>query len=353
MRVVVVGPVPPIRSGIAQHTLHLIESLRASGHEVEPISWARQYPSLLYPGQERDASAPLDGVDYLLRWWDPVSWVRAGWRARRADLIVLPWVHPIQAVSYRTMLMAAGSTPSVAVVHNLLPHERVPLDELAARWVLRRFDSLITHAEAEAKRVESVTGRRVAAIVPHPSNLPLEPTPQPPGPPWRMLFFGYVRPYKGLDVALDAMTRIRPDELDLQLTVAGDFWEPPATWRRRITALHLEGRVDLRPGYVDESTAKKLFETHHLVLAPYRSATQSGIVPLAFAAGRPVVATDVGGIGEAVRDGVNGVLCRPDDPDALAAAITSAVQGLDDLSASAASSGASWSEVADAVVSAR
>jgi glycosyltransferase involved in cell wall biosynthesis len=350
VRITYVGPVPPLRGGISQHGARLVEALAAAGHDVRVLSWAVQYPRLLYPGQERDPqAAPLPAARFVLRWWSPWSWWRGGRAARACDLLVFPWVTPLQAPAYRLML-AAARVPAVAIVHNPLPHERRPLDVPLIRWVLARTRGTVVHATtSRAEMGWLLPGRRVT-YVPMPTMLPLEATGLPPGPPYRLLFFGFVRPYKGLDVALEAMVELVEHGLPVRLTVAGEFWGPVQPWRESVAADGLGEVVDLRPGYVGDAEVARLLASHHLVVAPYRSATQSGIVPVAYAAGRPIVATTVGGLAEQVIEGETGTLAPPDDAKALAAAIERALDEIGKLATGASAHTTSWAEVAAAVV---
>jgi glycosyltransferase involved in cell wall biosynthesis len=349
VRITYVGPVPPFRGGISQHGARLVEALTAAGHDVRVLSWARQYPRPLYPGQECDPSAaPLPGARFWMRWWNPWSWWRAGRLAGGGDLLVFPWVTPVQAAAYRVLLAAAG-VPAVAIVHNPLPHERRPLDVPLIRWVLRHASGTVVHATtSRAELGWLLPGQRVA-YVPMPTMLNLDPTELPPAPPYRLLFFGFVRPYKGLDVALEAMVELVAHGLPVRMTVAGEFWGPVEPWQQTVEATGLGEVVDLRPGYVSDAQVATLMAWHHLVVAPYRSATQSGIVPVAYAAGRPVVATTVGGLAEQVIEGETGTLAPPDDAKALAAAVERALDAVDRLAAGASSHTASWAEVAAAV----
>jgi glycosyltransferase involved in cell wall biosynthesis len=180
--------------------------------------------------------------------------------------------------------------------------------------------------------------------------LSLNPSPLPPAPPYRLLFVGIVRPYKGLDVGLDALRDLRARGIDATLTVAGEFWEPVSRWREEIVRLGLTEAVDIRPGYVPDALMQELFDTHHLAIAPYRSATQSAIVPVAYAAGRPVVATRVGGLAECVVDGETGVLAPPADPHGFASAIERALRSLEALAAGARASRSTWRDVVDALI---
>lgn len=347
MRVLFVGPVPPLRGGIAQHGARLVEALRAR-HEVEVVTWSALYPRLLYRHEQEDPrAAPLPGAQALLGWWDPLSWRRAGRLGRRAELVVLPWVTPFHWLAWRTIAGCAAPTPVVAIVHNALPHEPLPLQRTLTRLGLARARGIVVHSRSvERELAELVASPTV--LVAHPPNLALAPTPLPAAPPLALLFLGFVRPYKGLDVALDALALLRAQGRDVRLTVAGEFWEPLEGWRARVAALGLGEHVELCAGYQSDAEVRALLAAHHVLVAPYRSATQSGVVPLAHAAGRPAVASDVGGL--AAQVGAGGLVVPPEDPRALAQALARVADDLERYARAARAAAASWSDVADALL---
>ena len=351
MEIAYVGPVPPLTGGISQHGARSTQALTDAGHTVHIHSWASQYPKLLYRGPAADHGARLrDDAHFELQWWDPRSWWRAGRSARRADLLVFPWVTPVTAPAYRTILAAASPTPAVAIVHNLRPHEPRPGDAALTRWVLARLKGALVHARSDVPLLESWAPQARVAWVPHPPNLEMSAEAPPPAPPHRLLFFGHVRPYKGLDVALEALRILLQRGVRVELTVAGHFWEPVDTWEKDIARSGLAAAVTLMPGYVPDPDAARLFAGHHVVIAPYRSATQSGIVPLALAARRPIVATQVGGLSETVTEGVTGALSPPDDPNAFADAVERALAIPVPLSPESNVVVASWAKVAECIV---
>ncbi len=353
MRITYVGPVPPIRGGIAQHGGNLVGALRSEGCEVDVISWRSQYPGLLFKGEQASTSrAGGPGERFSLRWWNPLTWLSAGRSAARSDLIVFPWVTPVHAVHLRVILAASGGTPAVAIVHNPRPHEPLPFDRALLRMVLRRVRGAIVHSARMVPDLSMIAPIPHVLAVPHPPNLDLSPTPLPPTPPLRLLFLGFVRPYKGVDVAVESVRLLQDRGVDVELTVAGEFWEPVEIWETRVRELGIEARVHLRPGYVADEQLGTLLAQHHALVAPYVHATQSGVTPLAFAAGRPVVATSVGGLPEVVREGETGALAPPSSPGAFADAVERVAASLEDLGRGARAASASWSEVARAVLDA-
>jgi glycosyltransferase involved in cell wall biosynthesis len=350
VRIVFVGPVPPLRGGIAQHSAQLVEALRARGHQVQVMSWAAQYPAVLYPGRQHDLDAvPFAGTRFRMRWWDPSTWWAAGRAVRGADLLLVTWVVPPQIFPYRAVQLASGGVPLVAVVHEPLPHEPTRLDRMLARRMFRTASGALSHASSVTAELAELAPGLPVATAAHPPNLPLTRAPLPQGPPWHLLFLGHLRPYKGLDVALHAVRRLVHDGFEVTLTVAGNPWRPPDEWRSLVVDLGIEDHVRFRFGYVPDEEIDSLLATHHLLVAPYRQAAQSGVVPLALAAGRPVVATAVGGLPEAVRHGRDGVIVPAGDPGAFADGIRHAIDELDVLAAGAATVEERWDEVATAV----
>jgi glycosyltransferase involved in cell wall biosynthesis len=326
MRVAIVGPTHPYKGGIAQHTTELARRLAAHGHQVEIASWSAQYPARLYPGRQKvdtPETAPFAATSYPLSWRRPDSWVRLGRRLRReVDAVVLVVVTPVQAPAYLGILAGIGKKgPAVlALCHNVLPHERRVVDPPLVRAVLRRVSAVLVHTAAEAEVARGLTPVPVAiaAMAPH-GVAAARPEAVADSPPrHRLLFFGLVRPYKGLDVLLRALAEGPPG---VSLTVAGEFWGGVEPTEALVGELGLAGRVELRPGYVPAAQVAGLFAGADALVLPYRAATASQNVDVAHLHGLPVVATRVGTLGDSVRDGVDGLLVAPDDVAALAAAL--------------------------------
>ncbi|GAA4449618.1 glycosyltransferase [Phytohabitans houttuyneae] len=319
------GPAHPYKGGIAQYTTALAHELTAAGHQVRLESWAHQYPKLLYPGQltvREPELPPFPGTVRHLSWRRPDSWLACGRRLRGADVVVLVVAAPIQLPAYRAILAGLGRHRTARVVaqcHNVLPHERGSMDVRLIRGVLSRVDGVLAHTAEQAKIAKSLTDKPV--VVEHMAPVVVA-SPTAPctvdGVFNRLLFFGIVRPYKGLDVLLRAMAAGPPG---VTLRVAGEFWGGTEETQRLIRELGLVSRVELRPGYVDAADVPSLFADADALVLPYRSATASLNAFLAFAHERPVIATRVGTVEQDVRDGVDGVLCAPDNVESLVYAL--------------------------------
>jgi len=283
----------------------------------------------------------------VLRWWDLISWWRARRTSRDSDLLVFPYVTPFLAVPQ--WFIAIGSRRVAVVVHNALPHEHMPFERSLAKLALRKAELLVTHGEGVANDIRSLRISASIAVVRMPPTLDIQPSALPERPPLRLLFFGYVRPYKGLKVAISSVAHLVERGIDVSLTVVGDFWEPLDDYVALIESLGLEDHVDLNVGYVTDDELRHVIADHHIVVAPYLEDSLSGVVPVAFGAGRPVVSTLVRGVSEQVDDGINGVLVTPGDPVALAEGLMKAAEDLAALAKSAAASSSSWGSVAKAL----
>ncbi len=321
--VALVGPAHPFKGGIAQHTTRTAHELAAAGHRTTLVSWYRQYPARLYPGvltvpddvPEMPVFAPLER---RLAWNRPDSWVRAAWRLRHHSAVVFVVVNPIQLIAYHVMVAVLGRrVRTVALVHNVLPHEPSRVDRPLISAFLRRVDSVLVHTDAQAELARSLGAREVTVQL-LPALLPSEPrrscAPRTgDDDPLEVLFFGLVRPYKGVDLLIRAAAQVP----QVRLTVAGELWVDASELTDLAASTGLGDRLTVLGGYVPADRLDDLFSRSHLVALPYRSATGSGNIRLALEQRVPVLVTRVGDLPDAVAGGV-GVVCEPEDADSLA-----------------------------------
>ena len=298
LSICLIAPFPPIKGGIAQHSARLGQALQELGHTVDVVSWYRQYPSSLYPGEQ---VAPRRDQRHMLSWRNPRSWVRARGRVRQAVLVVFPWVSPFNAWVL-AFLVAGIRSRTIAVVHNALPHDPQPLAKPLTRLFLTRLNHYVVHSRSVGNQLEDLLGSLDIRYVAHPPNLDIAPSPLPPTPPLRLLFLGYIRRYKGVDVLLRAISVLMSRGVDVRALVAGEAWGLQDELGTLARELGIENSVEFRFSYVDDAEVVDLLAGHHLVVQPYREASQSGVIPLAMAARRPVVVTRVGGLEEQVEE---------------------------------------------------
>jgi glycosyltransferase involved in cell wall biosynthesis len=342
VRIALVGPAHPYKGGGARHSTELARHLAAAGHDVIIESWRAQYPARLYPGQQTvdvPEGAPYPRTLRRLAWYRPDGWLAEGRRLRPADLVVFVLLAPLQVPAYLTIMAGLRRRARTAVIcHNVLPHERHPGDVPLVRAMLRQADTVITHSATQAAQARKLAPGAPVRTVTMPPHLPASapqtqgaerpglsaPAPtSPPHPatysgPVRLLFFGIVRPYKGLDVLLHALAKAPPH---VTLTVAGEFWGDITKMDSLIAELGLAGRVTLRPGYVPADQIPDLFGAADALVMPYREATASQNALLAFAHGVPVITTTAGALADQVCDGVDGLTCAPGDEKDLLRAL--------------------------------
>lgn len=341
MHCTIVGPTHPYKGGVAQHTTTLAHRLAAAGVEVDLASWTAQYPAALYPGVQRVETPEIPvfpETRHPLAWYRPDSWWRLGRsvRAGRHDMLVLVLVTPVQIPAYLTMIAAIGRRrqpdrrPAIAVIcHNVLPHETRPGDRGLTKALLSRADVVLTHSDEQAALARDLGAAdvRTAELPPHgPGTATVTPRGEPDGEPANrggggLLFFGFIRPYKGVDVLVRAMAAVAPEVPNARLVVAGEIWDGEERLRTLVDELGLADRVDLRLTYLPGEEVDVLMRDADAVVLPYTSGTGTQQVRVAQRHGVPVIASRVSTMPEQVRDGVDGLLVRPGDVDDLATAI--------------------------------
>ncbi len=264
---------------------------------------------------------------------NPWSWWTTARRIRRfaPDLVLFSWWHPFFAPSFGSVARLSGSVPRCYLCHNVLPHEASLVDRLLLRYAFSSGDRFITHSSEDRKLLESLRpGARVLES-PHPTYEAFATDTGPARDEARqelglgdkrvLLFFGFVRRYKGLDVLLDAAARLDPERY--HLLVVGEFYDDRSRYAEALAELERRGQLTLVDRYAPNEEIPLYFRAADLTIVPYKSATQSGIVQMAYAFDLPVVATRVGGLPEVVREGQTGFLVPPADAAALADAVES------------------------------
>jgi glycosyltransferase involved in cell wall biosynthesis len=333
-RIALLGPLAPWRGGLAQYLALLGEAL-ARRTEVLGVTFTRQYPEFLFPGSSQldpEAERPGFPVESMLDSIAPWSWRRTAARLERfaPAAVILKWWMPFFAPSFASSVgpLRRRGTRVILVCDNLVPHEKRPFDDAFSRWMLRNSDGYLVMSDSVERDLDRLKPGAPRRRVAHPlyaqfdrgrftrasarAHLGVEGD--------VALFFGYVRHYKGLDTLLEAWPRVTAQR-PATLLVAGEFYEDPAPYRSLAAAAGGEPRVRLLERYLPDAEVEAVFKAADVVVLPYRTATQSGVTHVAYALGAPVIVTDVGGLGETVKDGVTGYVVPPENPAALAAAV--------------------------------
>ena len=318
-----IGPVFPYRAGIAYCTTRLAEEL-----QCEVISFKRQFPKFLYPGgDDVDPTLPAAPARFLLDIVNPLTWLRTALVLRRAkpDAVILVWWVWVWALPYLALIkLLPKKTRVILQCHNIGDKEPAAWKRMLTDLVLRRGDVLVVHAKTEAEDSAKRIGESASIIQ---TVLPVHELGG--AIPSRhdarrklglsgnvALFFGHVRPFKGLDIALRAWCELRTS---VTLLVAGEAWWKSEEEYRQLAAGLTNVRFDFR--FIPDAEIATYFAAADVVLAPYRIEAQSGVALTAFHFARPVIATNVGGLPEIIEEGRNGMLVPAEEPGALAKAI--------------------------------
>lgn len=334
LKICLVGPAYPLRGGIANFNEALYAALQNRGHEVEIFSFSLQYPSLLFPGKsqfsEPNPAKAAMNITSSINSVNPLSWLRTARLINRQkpDLVIIRFWLPFMGPALGSIARRIAGTGKkvIAIADNIKPHEKKVGDKVLTRYFLRGCDGFITLSESVATDLRELQPNAQVKVMPHPiynifgSPVPSEEARKKLGldPQGRyVLFFGFIRKYKGLDLLLEAMREV--DE-EIKLIVAGEFYEDPASYLAFIRDNNLTGRVILKDHYIPESDIRLYFGAANLVAQTYRTATQSGVTQIAYHFGKPMLVTDVGGLGEIVKNEISGFVTPPQS-QAIAQAI--------------------------------
>ncbi|MFN0014355.1 MAG: glycosyltransferase [Saprospiraceae bacterium] len=347
MKILFITPATPLRGGIALSSERLAHELLALRHEVVVYSFKLQYPKLLFPGKTqytKDPATPGLEIKSELNSINPLNWILVGWaiaRERPDRIFVrfwLPFMGPCLGTVLRmARLFSRKKKPRVtALVDNIVPHEKRPGDGPFARYFVRACDDFVVMSRSVGEEInqflkpsqhsdQTPSGVGVVRYAPHPvydtygppvlKDKARKKLKLPPDAPI-VLFFGFIRAYKGLDLLLEALTGAP----SIHALIAGECYESWKPYQAIIKKNDLEWRVHLHTDFVPTELVPAYFAAADLVVQPYHSATQSGISQIAYNFDKPMVVTNVGGLPEIVTHGVSGYVVEP-EPGAIAAAI--------------------------------
>lgn len=334
-RIAIIGPVYPYKGGIAHYTGLLCKNLREQ-FDTQMISFQMQYPKILFRKEQKDFennSFEVQDTKYILHTANPFNWGKCAKQilAGKPDLVIFQWWHPYFAPCYWSLLRKLKGVKTLFICHNVFPHERFPFDRVLTKMVLKKGDFFITHSKADAEDLRSIRQEALVCEAVHPTydafqfqNLAREEARQRLGLGEQqqvLLFFGFVREYKGLKHLIAALPEIIKRLPKTHLLIVGDFGKDKQEYLELIAQNKMEDFLSIYDGYIPDREVEQYFAASDLVVLPYESATQSGIVQIAYGFERPVVATNVGGLPDVVLDEKTGYLVPPKNPEALADAV--------------------------------
>jgi D-inositol-3-phosphate glycosyltransferase len=325
MKIAIIGPAHPLRGGIANFNEALALSLIQSGHEVEIFSFSMQYPKFLFPGQSQftDAPPPKDlKIHSVINSISPVSWRKTSKLIRdfAPDLVVVRFWLPFMGPALGSICgkLKKSGLPVIAITDNVIPHESRPGDKMLTKYFLKRCSAFMVMARSVEEDLRIFVPDAKVAFNPHPvynifgdavnkdeakQKLNLSPDRK------YVLFFGLIRKYKGLSLTLDAFAKVSQTFKDVDLIVAGEFYEDSKPYYEQIEKLGISDRVILHGNYIAEDQVKYYFSASDLLVQTYLSATQSGVTQIGYHFGLPMLVTRVGGLPEMIEDTKTGYVC--------------------------------------------
>ena len=338
VKVIIIGPAHPLRGGgLTTFNHRLAKEFTSQGHDCQIYSFSLQYPSFLFPGKSQYSDEPApDGltIKSVINSINPFNWIKIGNRLKKekADIIIVRFWLPLMGPSLGTILRRVKKnehTKIICLADNVIPHEKRIGDKLFTKYFLKSCDAFITMSEKVLGDLRLFQKTKPAYLVTHPLydnfgaiisrqdarahlNLPLNEK--------IILFFGFIRKYKGLDLLLEAMADERIKNAGIKLLVAGEFYDDEKKYREQIDSLSIKDQLILKTDFIPDSEVKYYLCSADVVVQPYRNATQSGVSPLAYHFEKPMIVTNVGGLPALVPHEKAGLVTEP-NPKAIADAI--------------------------------
>jgi glycosyltransferase involved in cell wall biosynthesis len=342
-RITIIGPAHPLRGGLASYDERLAKEFQQQGHTVSIYTFSLQYPGFLFPGTTQFSTEPAPAdldIHVRINSVNPLNWIRVGMELKRQqpDLIVVRYWLPFMGPCLGSILRIVKQnkhTRIVCIADNIIPHEKRIGDVAFTKYFVPPIDAFITMSEKVLSDLPLFAKGKPAKFVAHPlydnfgEKLSLQEARQHLNIPENekiMLFFGFIRKYKGLDILLDAIKILKASKYAPlgdggKLLIAGEFYEDRKPYDEQIAKLGIEDWLILRTEFIADSEVKYYLSAADVVIQPYRSATQSGVTPLAYHFEKPMIVTNVGGLPSLVPDDKVGLIAEP-TAESIAAKIT-------------------------------
>lgn len=338
MKIIIVGTSHPYRGGIAAFTDRLATEFVKEDVDIEVVTFKLQYPSFLFPGKTQYSdSKALEGfpISRKVNSINPLNWIKVGKEIRKKnpDIVIFTYWMSFFAPCFGKMarvIKRNRHTRCVGLIHNMIPHEKSLLDKLLPPYFVKAMDGFVALSKSVLDDIASLDRHNKPRVfAPHPlydhfgeimdraeavKHLNLDPN-------YRyFLFFGLVRAYKGLDLLIDAFADERLRKYPMKLLVAGEFYDDPKPYLEQIKKHDLKDFVIIENQYINDDDVKYYFNSSEMVVQPYKSATQSGVTQIAYHFEKPMLVTNVGGLGEIIPNGKVGYVVEP-NPSVIADAL--------------------------------
>ena len=337
-KIVIIGPAYPLRGGgITTFNHRLAKELTEQGFDCSIVSFSLQYPSFLFPGKSQYSSeAPPEGIKIhtLINSVNPLNWIKVGRQVKswQPDLIIVRFWLPLMGPALGTILRQIKPnrhTRIICLADNIIPHEKRPGDKPFTKYFLKACDAFVTMSEKVLTDLRLFEKTKPAVLVPHPlydnfgskitksaaRDILLVARDEK-----LLVFFGFIRHYKGLDILLEAMADERLKGQNIKLLIAGEIYDDEQQYKQLITANNLSDRVIFHNQFIPDADVKNFICAADCIVQPYRNATQSGVTPLAYHFEKPMIVTNVGGLPSLVPHKKSGLVAEP-NPLSIADAI--------------------------------
>lgn len=336
-KIIIIGPAHPLRGGLATFNQRLAKEFISKSYDCSIFSFSLQYPSFLFPGKTQYSNEPAPEeikIFPVINSINPFNWIKIGNRIKKQkpDIILVRYWLPFMGPALGTILRRVRKnkhTKIVCLADNIIPHEKRFGDKPFTKYFLKSCDAFITMSEKVMSDLKTFQKEKPVKLVQHPlydsfgeiisteearEKLKIK------NEELIILFFGFIRNYKGLDLLLKAMADERIKKSGIILLIAGEFYEDKKPYIDLIEKLGIKEQLILKTDFIPDSEVKYYFCAADAVIQPYRNATQSGVTPLAYYFEKPMIVTNVGGLPNLVPDGKAGIVAEPDS-DSIANAI--------------------------------
>ena len=328
-KIIIIGSAYPLRGGgIATFNERLAEELQSTNNKVSIYSFSLQYPSLLFPGSSQYSTDPapknLD-IHAVINSINPLNWLKVANKIVREkpDLVIIRYWIPFMAPCLGTIariIRKKINTNIICIADNIVPHEKRIADQLLTKYFMKSIHGFITMSNQVTSDLLTLHPKAKYIQTAHPlydnfgpmiekrearSYLKLEENKK------ILLFFGFIREYKGLDLLIEAMSNPAIKQQEIKLIVAGEFYQNKQPYLQRIQSLSLENSIIIIDEFISNELVKYYCCAADAIIQPYKKATQSGVTPLAYHFEVPMIVTNVGGLPEMVKDGISGLICEP------------------------------------------
>ncbi len=326
-KLVIIGPAWPLRGGLSAFDEKLATQFTEKGIQTRIDTFSLQYPSILFPGKSQYTTDPKPNnvnIEVCINSINPFNWIKIGLKLHREkpDLVIVRFWIPFLAPCLGTILKIAKKnkyTKVISIVDNMIPHEKRIGDRLLTNYFVKTVDGFIAMSEKVKNDIKTFSHKPVS-ISPHPIfnhfgdpitklearlqlGLPKEDK--------IILFFGYIRKYKGLDLLIHAMANEAIKKLGIQLMIVGEFYEDASAYHDLVSSLGLQDQIKFYSNYIQDGEVKNYVCSADFIIQPYRNATQSGVTPLAYHFEKPMLVTNVGGLADTVPNLKTGIVVAP------------------------------------------